>query len=191
MPIRIKKEAINKGIIERVKKISGIDINSCLQCKKCSNGCPVSGYTSSSPSEIIKKLQMGAGKELLDSEIIWTCVSCATCFSRCPMEINMAEVMDALRVMAAEAGAAKPAGDMPLMNKLLLGTIKTFGRTYDLGAMALYKAGTSSYMKDMDKVPMILKKGKMALLPPHGADKKIVKQIFNNLEKARKKGKGK
>jgi heterodisulfide reductase subunit C2 len=187
MPITIKKEAINRGIIDRVKGISGIDINTCLQCKKCTNGCPVSGYTSSSPSEIIKKLQMGAGAELLGTEIIWTCVSCATCFSRCPMEINMAGVMDALRIMAEEAGVAKPDGNMPLMNKLLLGTIKTFGRTYDLGAMALYKAGTSSYMKDMDKVPLILKKGKIALLPSHGADKKMVKRIFNNLEKARKK----
>ena len=187
MPIRINKETINRGIIDQVKEISGIDINTCLQCKKCTNGCPVSGYTSSSPSEIIKKLQMGAGVELLDSEIIWTCVSCATCFSRCPMEINMAEVMDALRVMAEKTGVANPDGNMPLMNKLLLGTIKTFGRTYDLGAMALYKAGTSSYMKDMDKVSLILKKGKIALLPSHGADKKMVKRIFNNLEKARKK----
>ena len=187
MPIRIKKEAVKRGISQRVKEISGIDIDACLQCKKCTNGCPVSGYTSSSPSEIIKKLQLGAGEELLDSEIIWTCVSCATCFSRCPMEIDMARVMDALRVLAAETGAAKPDGDMPLMNKILLGTIKTFGRTYDLGAMALYKAGTSSYMKDMDKVPRILKKGKIALLPSQGADKKMVKQIFNHLEKARKK----
>jgi heterodisulfide reductase subunit C len=103
------------------------------------------------------------------------------------MEINMVQVMDALRVLAEETGAAKPDGNIPLMNKILLGTIKTFGRTYDLGAMALYKAGTASYMKDMDKVPMILKKGKIALLPSQGADKKMVKQIFNHLEKARKK----
>ncbi len=65
----------------------------------------------------------------------------------------MADVMDALRVMAEARGAAKPQGNMPLMNKLLLGTIKTFGRTYDLGAMALYKAGTASYGKDLDKLP--------------------------------------
>lgn len=187
MPIKIKIEAVRKGIINRVKEISGIDINACLQCKKCTNGCPVSEYTSSSPSEIIKKLQLGAGEELLNSEIIWTCVSCATCYSRCPMEIDMAQVMDALRVLAEETGAVKPDGNMPLMNKILLGTIKTFGRTYDLGAMALYKAGTASYTKDMDKVPMILKKGKIALLPSQGADKKTVKQIFNHLEKARKK----
>jgi heterodisulfide reductase subunit C len=187
MPIKIKKAAAGQGIIAQVKALSGIDVSACLQCKKCTNGCPVAGFTSSSPSEIIKRLQLGAGEELLDIDIIWVCASCATCFSRCPMEINMAEVMDALRVMADARGAAKPQGNMPLMNKLLLGTIKTFGRTYDLAAMALYKAGTASYRKDLDKLPMILKKGKIALFPPHGADKKMVKRIFKNLEKTRKK----
>jgi heterodisulfide reductase subunit C len=103
------------------------------------------------------------------------------------MEINMAEVMDSLRIMAVENKAAKPAGNLPLMNKLLLGTIKYFGRTYDLGAMAVYKAGTSSYMQDTEKFPMILKKAKIALLPPQGADKKTVKRIFSNLAKAGKK----
>lgn len=187
MPIKIKKAATGKGIIDRVKALSGIDINGCLQCRKCTNGCPVSAFTSSSPSEIIKLLQLGAGEELLASEIIWTCASCATCFSRCPMEINMAEVMDALRVLAEARGAAKPEGNAPLMNKLLLGTIKRFGRTYDLGAMALYKAGTASYAKDLDKLPTILKKRKIALLPARGADRKTVKRIFNSLDEARKK----
>jgi len=187
MPIKIKRAASGRGIIDQVKAISGIDINGCLQCKKCTNGCPVSGFTEPSPSEIIKKLQLGAGEELLVSEIIWVCASCATCFSRCPMEINMAEVMDALRVMAEARGAAKPQGNMPLMNRLLLGTIKTFGRTYDLAAVALYKAGTASYRKDLDKLPMILNKGKIALLPPRGADRKTVKRIFDKLDKTRKK----
>lgn len=187
MPIKIRRAARSRGIIDEVKALSGIDVNGCLQCKKCTNGCPVAGFTDSSPSEIIKKLQLGAGEEILEGEFIWVCASCATCFSRCPMEINMAEVMDALRVLAEAKGAAKPAGNAPLMNRILLGTIKTFGRTYDLGAMALYKAGTSSYGKDLDKVPTILKKGKIALLPPRGADRKTVKRIFDNLEKTRKK----
>ncbi len=189
MPIKIKRAAAGRGIIDQVKEISGIDINGCLQCRKCTNGCPVSGFTTPSPSEIIKRLQLGAGEELLDSEIIWICASCATCFSRCPMEINMAEVMDALRVLAEAKNAARPRGNMPLMNRLLLGTIRTFGRTYDLGALALYKAGTASYGKDLDKLPSILKKGKIALLPPRGADRKMVKRIFNNLEETRKKSK--
>ena len=187
MPIKIRRAAAGRGIIDQVKALSGIDVNACLQCKKCTNGCPVAGFTDSSPSGIIKKLQLGAGEELLESEIIWTCASCATCFSRCPMEINMADVMDALRVMAKARGAATPQGNAPLMNKLLLGTIRRFGRTYDLGAMALYKAGTATYTKDLDKLPMLLKKRKIALLPPRGADRKTVKRIFDNLEKTREK----
>jgi len=102
------------------------------------------------------------------------------------MRINMAEVMDALKVLAREKDAVKPAGNMPLMNRILLGTIKTFGRTYDLGAMALYKAGTGTYLRDTGKLPVIINKGKMALFPPRGADRKKVKQIFKNLMKTRK-----
>ena len=103
------------------------------------------------------------------------------------MEINLAAVMDALRVLAVKRGASKPAGNMPLMNKILLGTIRYFGRTYDLGAMALYKAGTSSYLRDMGKFPIILKKGKIALLPPGKTDTTTVRRIFKNLAKSGKK----
>lgn len=95
--------------------------------------------------------------------------------------------MDALKILAVKKNAAKPDGNMPLMIKLLLGTIKIFGRTYDLGAMALYKTGTSTYLKDTGKFPMILRKGKIALMPPMGSNRKTVKKIFKNLSNARKK----
>jgi heterodisulfide reductase subunit C len=185
MPLRIKRDKTDSGIIAEVEELSGVSVDECLQCKRCTNGCPISEHTAFSPSEIIKRLQLGAGDELLDSEIIWICVSCETCYARCPMKINMAEIMDAMKILAGRRNAVKPEGNMPLMNRILLGTIKTFGRTYDLGAMALYKVGTATYMKDTGKFPMILKKGKIALFPPRGADKKSVKQIFKNLAKSR------
>lgn len=167
-----------------VAEMSGVAVDSCLQCKRCTSGCPVSVYAASSPSEMIKRLQLGAGDELLDIDMIWACVSCGTCFARCPMKINMAEVMDAMKILARERDAEEPAGNMPLMNRILLGTMKSFGRTYDLGAMLLYKAGTATYLKDTGKFPMILKKGKIALFPSKGADKKQVKRIFKYLRKA-------
>ena len=186
MPIVIEKgKPVNETAL-RASEISGVNFDVCLQCRKCSNGCPVADSAGSSPSEIIKQLQLGAGEEILNSEMIWLCASCGTCYSRCPMKINMAEVIDALRVMAAEKGARKPEGNMPLINRLLLGTIRTFGRTYDLGVMALYKAATSTYLKDTGKFPMILRKGKIALLPSSGADKKTVKQIFRKISDSRK-----
>jgi hypothetical protein len=85
-------------------------------------------------------------------------------------------------MLAVERGAATPEGNMPLMNRMLLRTIKSFGRTYDLGAMILYKVGTATYLKDTEKVPMLLKKRKIALLPPRGADKKKVKRILQKFD---------
>jgi heterodisulfide reductase subunit C len=187
MTITIKKERSGREIKNMVNLISGINLDVCLQCKRCGNGCPVAPHAQCSPHEIVKRLQLGAGYELLDSDIIWACVSCGTCFARCPMKIDMSSVMDALRMLAEEKGAARPAGNIPLMNSILLRTVKMFGRTYDLGAMIIYKIGTASYLRDAAKFPMILRKGKIALLPPRGADRKKVKRIFKILNDGRGK----
>jgi len=186
MTIKIKNESTGVSLLRRAKEDSGVDLNLCLQCRRCSNGCPAAEFTGSSPSEIIRKLQLGAGKEILNEEFIWVCASCETCFSRCPMKIDMAAVVDSLRIIAAAENGKTPSGNMPLINRLLLGTMRSFGRTYDLGAMVLYKAGTFSYFRDAGKFPMILRKGKIALLPNGGGDKKTVKQIFKNIENMRK-----
>jgi heterodisulfide reductase subunit C2 len=178
MPLRITKEKTKKELKRIVEDSSGVTIDLCLQCKRCASGCPVSVHAESSPSEIIKHLQMGAGEELLENEFIWMCAGCGTCLSRCPMKIDSSALMDSLKVLAEKMKAEKPKGNMPLMNRILLGTMKYFGRTYDMGAMVLYKIGTSTYMKDTDKVPAILRKGKIALLPPRGADRRTVKRIF-------------
>lgn len=178
MAIVISKEKQKDNLIDDVQKISGIDVRSCLQCKKCSNGCPVNGLTTIRPSEIIRLLQLNAGTKILESDLIWSCASCETCFSRCPMKINMAAVMDALRIIAVQKNASRQKGNVHHFNKSFLKTVKMFGRTYDLGMIAAYKLGTSSYFQDTDKFPMMLKKGKIALLPSFKADKKYVKRIF-------------
>ena len=64
-----------------------------------------------------------------------------------------------------------------------LKTVNIFGRTYDLGMIAAHKIGTKSYMKDADKFPTMLKKGKIALLPPRGADRKMAKRIFDSVKR--------
>jgi len=48
----------------------------------------------------------------------------------------------------------------------------------------MYKAGTFTWFRDTGKFPMILMKGKIALLPSKGADKAMVKQIFRKTAKA-------
>lgn len=176
--ITIRKNRINHGLKESVESLSGADTSVCLQCRKCSSGCPVSKLTKTRPSEIMRLLHLGAGEELLASDLVWMCVSCETCSSRCPMDIEVAAVIDSLRRLAIERRAPKPEGDMPLFNKAFLKTVEIFGRPYDIAMIAAYKLGTRKLLNDTEKFPDMLKKGKIALLPPLEADRKTVRRIF-------------
>jgi hypothetical protein len=97
----------------------------------------------------------------------------------------MVSVMDALRTLAVEKKASVPEGNIPLLNRAFLKTVELFGRTYDLGLITAYKIGTSSYLQDADKVPMMIKKKKIALLPSLGADRKTVRRIFKQARKSK------
>jgi len=178
MSIVISKEKKEVGLLQTVKEISGVDVAGCLQCKKCTNGCPVAALVKVPPSEIIRRLQLNADDSILNSELVWMCASCEICYSRCPMQIDMAAVIDALRMISIEKNAAKQKGNVPLFNRWFLKTISIFGRTYDLGMIAAYKIGTSSYFQDTDKFPMMLQKKKIALFPSFKADRKYVKRIL-------------
>jgi len=188
MTIRIKKQP-DKSLRPVIEKISGVDLSLCYQCKKCSGGCPVNKFTNSPPSEIIRRLHLGAGDELLESDLVWMCLSCETCYGRCPMEINIPAVIDALRSLAVEKGARSPKGNIPLFNRKFLEGVKTFGRSYDLSMIMQYKLGSGSLMQDTEKFPTMLAKGKMAMLPPSGADKKTVKRVFEKSKGSQGKGK--
>jgi heterodisulfide reductase subunit C2 len=187
MTIRIQKDRQKTGLQAHVEEMAGVDLSLCYQCKKCSGGCPAAGLAQMTPSEVIRRLQLGGGEELLESDMVWLCLSCETCFTRCPMRINAAAVMDALRVLAVAKGAPAPKGNMPLFNKLFLGTVKRFGRAYDLPALAAYKLRTGDMADDVKKLPAMLRKGKMAVLPPSGADRKTVRRIFDRAERGKAK----
>ena len=185
MTIRITKQASDTGLLGKVREMSGVDLGLCYQCRKCSGGCPVSRLAGSPPSDLIRRLQLGAGDELLHSDLVWLCVSCGTCQARCPMGINLAAVMDTLRSLALAAGAARPKGDMPAFNSAFLKGVETFGRAYDLATIAAYKLRSGTLMNDTDKFPAMLKKGKMAIMPPSGADKDAVKRIFKRARRGK------
>ena len=164
--------------MEAVEEVSGIRISECLQCKKCSNGCPVAPLTQIGPAGTIRRLQCGMGDELLENELIWMCVSCETCYARCPMKIDMAAIMDALRILAVRQKNSAAKENVHIFNKSFLNTVRLFGRTFDLGMMAAYKVRTSTYMQDTEKFPMMLRKRKIALLPSFRGSKKYIKRIF-------------
>jgi heterodisulfide reductase subunit C len=186
MAITIKKRKAD-GIITAVQDISGVDLSICFQCKKCTSGCPVSKLVTSGPSEIMRRLHLDAGDEILESDILWMCVSCETCSARCPMGIDVAAVMDALRQLAMARGASKQKGNVPLFNSAFLKTVQMFGRTYDIAMITAYKLGTLKLMDDTEKFPTMLKKRKISLLPSFAGDRKTTKRIFKKAKERKEK----
>lgn len=85
-----------KAFATKVKELSGQEVLSCYQCGECSGGCPMASEMDLLPSTVIRFVQLGQ-EEVLRSETIWLCSSCFTCFVRCPQQIDIAKVMEALR----------------------------------------------------------------------------------------------
>ena len=187
MAVTVKKGKA-EGIINAAQKASGVDLGVCLQCKKCTSGCPVAKLVKSPPSEIMRRLHLGAGDELLESDILWMCVSCETCSARCPMGIDVSAVMDALRHLALKKGVPKQEGNVPLFNRAFLKTVQMFGRTYDIAMIAAYKIGSRKLMADTEKFPSMLKKRKIALLPSLSGDRKTTKRIFKKAKEKKEAG---
>jgi heterodisulfide reductase subunit C2 len=183
--ITIKKTKTDNALKDAVEREASVDLSVCLQCRKCSSGCPVGKLAKTRPSEIMRRLHLGAGNELLESDLLWMCVSCETCTTRCPMGIDVAAVMDALRKLAIERGASKQEGNVPLFNKAFLKTVEVFGRTYEMALITAYKLGTGKLMNDTEKFPTMLKKGKISLIPSLGGDRKTVRRIFKKARQSR------
>ena len=104
------------------------------------------------------------------------------------MGIDVAAVIDALRLLALKKGAPTQPGNVPLFNRAFLKTVELFGRSYEMGMIAAYKLGTGKIMNDTEKFPALLKKGKISLLPPRGGDRKAVGRVFKKLRENKGSG---
>ena len=175
----------------RVMIASGARLLACLQCGKCSSGCPVSARTDLRPHEIVRLVQLGASDEVLGSRAIWECTSCETCITRCPQKVDIPAIVDALRRIARADGKVTGESTVAVFNDIFLRGVRRNGRMYEAGLMASYKIRTGDLWSDAGKLPMMLKKGKLPLIPKTvrgGAERK---RLFERARRASAGARGK
>jgi heterodisulfide reductase subunit C len=65
------------------------------------------------PHEIIRYTLLGLEEEALGANTFWLCASCLQCTSRCPKGIDIARVMDALRMVVLRKKERKDRVEIP------------------------------------------------------------------------------
>lgn len=95
--------------IDSRQYVKDLDLLSCIQCGKCTGGCPMAIKTKLNPRRLIYSLLVaGNGFDLEGREELWDCTTCATCYSRCPKQVNPMEMVIALRSAFVEKGRVHP-----------------------------------------------------------------------------------
>lgn len=156
---------VSPALAGQVNAASGQEIELCYHCHKCTAGCPVAEEMTLGPDRILRLVQLGERKRLLESADIWLCAGCEVCATRCPNAIDIARVMDALRQMAVAEAGRMGEPDAVKFHRLFLFVLQAFGRMHEAALLAAYKVWSRHLMADMDSGAALLRKGKIPVLP--------------------------
>lgn len=88
---------------ERISALpGGQSLEWCYGCAKCVPVCPVDVVGEYGPRKIHRKVQ--TGMDLFSSDDLWLCTTCMNCLRVCPKEVDMIQVMPAVREVAVGEG---------------------------------------------------------------------------------------
>jgi heterodisulfide reductase subunit C len=113
-----QKELRNE-INERLRKLQDEISDYCYQCAKCTSGCESHKLLELEPHKIVALLKRGLIDELVNSDVIWTCMSCFKCRERCPQKVPPVEILFALKNLAVASGKQIPGNYTALLQSVL------------------------------------------------------------------------
>jgi len=172
-----------------VETLSGQKVARCYQCGKCTAGCPVAYVMDPTPRQVMRALQLGLEDELLRSSTMWICFYCMTCAARCPREIDITKVMEALRLVSAQRKATPAQKDFKLFHNLFISNLNRFGRIYELGLGLTYNLLGKHPLSKAELIPGMLARGKLSFIPHRVKNTDRIRDIFNRIKAFEKQGK--
>lgn len=176
-------------LLEQLEAAGPFQAGACFQCRKCTNGCPVTFAMDLYPDEVIRMVILGQRETVLRCRTIWVCASCETCTTCCPNEVKIAELMDCLKEMAVEEGVPCPQPQVLTLHEAFLSNVKKRGRLFEGTFLSTYmlrsgelwrkwKAGT--WKGELKLGWQMLYKGRLRLFPRTIKGKKEVRAILTH-----------
>jgi heterodisulfide reductase subunit C len=110
---------IKNEINNRLKKLQDEISEFCYQCAKCTSGCEAHKLLELEPHKIVALIKRGLIDELVNSDVIWTCMSCFKCRERCPQKVAPVEILFALKNIAVATGKPIPGKYSAMLQSIL------------------------------------------------------------------------
>ncbi len=141
--------SVSKPLVEEVMSRSGQNIQSCYQCRRCAAGCPVGEETGVTPDRLIRMILVGDKEAALNNLLVWKCVACYTCGTRCPNNIQTARITETLKHMSKEAHLKPLTPRIADFHNAFMTSTGHLGRVNEIELMAIYE--TKTLFKELAK----------------------------------------
>lgn len=104
MTLPLNPQRVSVDSIIKIKELSGENIKACMQCGTCTAACPMAEEMDFFPRKVMHFSQFGMLSRMEDINSYWKCASCHSCSVRCPRGIDIAKVMESLRLLVLRTG---------------------------------------------------------------------------------------
>jgi heterodisulfide reductase subunit C len=183
--LHLESPASQQEVTRFVERMSGQALRECYQCAKCAAGCPLGRAVDLSSQQILRALQLGQADVALESKGLWLCVGCQTCATRCPCEVDVPRVMDALRAWALASGRTAAQREVTTFHRVFLKTVEMTGRVYEVGLIGAYNLLSGHLLDSLDLGWPMMRRGKIRPLPARVRARAEVAAIFERAERVR------
>ena len=84
---------------EKIKEISGTNPLKCMKCGKCSATCPSFNEMDIKPHQFVSYVVNEDIEALVNSQSLWTCLSCFARVKRCPRAVTQGTIHASARLI--------------------------------------------------------------------------------------------
>jgi heterodisulfide reductase subunit C len=155
-PVLKYEATASQPFLQEVSKRSGQNLQACYQCRRCAAGCPVGEETGVTPDRLIRLIVLGDREEALNNLLVWKCVACYTCGTRCPNNIQTARITETLKQMAKKAHAKPLTPRIADFHNSFMMATKHFGRFNEIEGLTLYETKTAIKELSQGKVKAVI-----------------------------------